>query len=125
MTKDVFCEWLKEPRANLRDIQDRQKVLFLDNYNGHEVTEQASTALERLKTRLQYFPANATHLIQPCDSFVISKIKDAWRRRWEEKKLDMIKNGEWQDEEEVPENPQGRGAGRGWGRSRRKGPGKG
>ncbi|KAL2643484.1 hypothetical protein R1flu_011071 [Riccia fluitans] len=42
------------------------------------------------------FPANATHLVQPADSFVISKIKDAWSRQWEEKKMEKIAAGMWQ-----------------------------
>ncbi|KAL3695584.1 hypothetical protein R1sor_009660 [Riccia sorocarpa] len=37
-----------------------------------------------------------THLVQPADSFVISKIKDAWTKRWELKKMELIKNSEWQ-----------------------------
>jgi hypothetical protein len=35
------------------------------------------------------FPPNATHLCQPCDSFVISKIKEAWGKRWDKKKYEM------------------------------------
>lgn len=35
-------------------------------------------------------------MTQPYDSFVISKIKDAWTRRWEAKKLELMQGGQWQ-----------------------------
>ena len=36
-----------------------------------------------------------THLVHPCDSFVISKIKDEWKRLWEVEKMRMIRADEW------------------------------
>lgn len=54
--------------------------------------------LRELNIELRYFPSNSTHLLQPADSFVISKIKDAWLKRWDEKKIDMVKRKEWQNE---------------------------
>jgi hypothetical protein len=44
---------------------------------------------------LRFLPPNATHLCQPADSFVISKIKDAWTKRWELHKMKMIHDGNW------------------------------
>ncbi|RHY02925.1 hypothetical protein DYB36_008092 [Aphanomyces astaci] len=35
------------------------------------------------------------HTVQPADSFVISKIKDEWTRRWDIKKLELIQSNEW------------------------------
>lgn len=37
-------------------------------------------------------------MCQPADSFVISKIKDAWSARWEAYKLHCIQTGVWQNE---------------------------
>ncbi len=34
-------------------------------------------------------------LVQPADSFVISKIKYAWTKRWESKKVEMIREQQW------------------------------
>src|SRR4051812_6434284 len=39
----------------------------------------------------------ATDLVQPADSFVISKIKDDWTARWEKHRMRMLANGEWAD----------------------------
>jgi DDE superfamily endonuclease len=69
----------------------------MDNYNGHSLTDEASNLLARMNMEIRYFPKNATHLVQPADSFVISKIKDAWTRRWEQKKIDMIRDECWQN----------------------------
>ena len=49
------------------------------------------------RTVLKYPPPCSTHLCQPADSFVISKIKDAWTRRWEAKKIELIRNDSWQN----------------------------
>ena len=46
---------------------------------------------------LHHLPANATDLCQPADSFIISKIKDAWTNGWNKKKLDLIRDDEWQE----------------------------
>ncbi|ETM02331.1 hypothetical protein L917_01187, partial [Phytophthora nicotianae] len=46
---------------------------------------------------LKFFPPNATDLCQPADSFVISKIKDAWKAKWNEKKLEFIRDNRWQN----------------------------
>jgi hypothetical protein len=36
-------------------------------------------------------------LTQPCDSFILQKLKDESRRRWELEKLEMINDGEWKN----------------------------
>lgn len=35
--------------------------------------------------------------MQPADSFIIQKIKEAWRARWEKYKYESIKEGDWAD----------------------------
>lgn len=42
--------------------------------------------MARIDTEIRTFSEAATYLVQPYDSFVISKIKDAQTGRWEEKK---------------------------------------
>ena len=53
------------------------------------------SALEATNTELRYFPPCATDLVQPADSFVISKIKDEWTRLWEIEKMRLIQEGQW------------------------------
>ncbi|KAL3682563.1 hypothetical protein R1sor_000585 [Riccia sorocarpa] len=77
-------------------------VINMDNgsYSRFQRTSQKiQEALAAENTLLWYFPPVATHLVQPTDSFVISKIKDAWTRIWECKETDpeMIKAREWSD----------------------------
>ena len=43
--------------------------------------------------------------VQPCDSFVISEIKDEWTTLWESYKFDAIKNSLWQDVSGAIKNP--------------------
>ncbi|OWY97242.1 hypothetical protein PHMEG_00032280 [Phytophthora megakarya] len=97
MTSKVFAQWLGESRVIRRLPRQQKMIIWADNYSGHTLTEQANTELSRLNAEVRAFPANATHLVQPADSFVISKIKDAWTKRWEAKKVEMIRAGEWQN----------------------------
>jgi hypothetical protein len=46
---------------------------------------------------LRYLPTCATHLCQPTYTFIISKIKDAWTKRWEAKKSELIQQDSWQN----------------------------
>jgi hypothetical protein len=40
-------------------------------------------------------PKNSIHLTQPADSFIIQNIKQAWKKGWDAKKVEMIKDGDW------------------------------
>jgi hypothetical protein len=42
-------------------------------------------------------PPCSTHLCQPADTFIISKIKDAWTKRWKAKKIELIQTNAWQN----------------------------
>lgn len=58
---------------------------------------QRGFAAKKINTKLCKLPANATDLVQPADSFVIQRIKEAWRRRCDDYKLSCVKNGIWKD----------------------------
>ena len=77
----VFAEWLAEPRAIRRDIYGRNRTLFVENCSGHIETEAVSKCLRDINAALRKRPANATDLVQPADSFAISKLENAWRTR--------------------------------------------
>lgn len=87
----VFPQWFYEPRAFQPDRYGRQKLLFLDNCGGHN----ESDSMTRTNTTFRFFPPCATNKVQPTNAFVISKIKDAWTKRWESKKMKMIREQEW------------------------------
>jgi hypothetical protein len=48
-------------------------------------------------TILRYLPPCSTHLCQSVDTFIISKIKDAWTKHWEAKKIEFIQTNAWQN----------------------------
>ena len=86
----LFAEYFQENRAHHRDpVRDRgrERVIYVDNFSGHNSTDELQEALGGLKATLRFFPPNCTDLVQPADSFVISKIKDHWRDQWNLKKV--------------------------------------
>ena len=90
----VFGEWLSEPRA-IFALFTGKKVLRVENCSGHIFTNETSRLFARINTSRRKLPANATNLVQPADTFVIAKIKDAWRRVWDRFEMEMIEKGEW------------------------------
>ena len=77
MTATLLNEWLKEPRAIRKDIQNRRRFLWADNYSGHNLDERHVESLRNINTEIMYFPKNATHLVQPADSFVVKLLSTA------------------------------------------------
>ncbi|KAL3698368.1 hypothetical protein R1sor_012444 [Riccia sorocarpa] len=96
ITSACIAQYYREHRVNRPDSDGRSIILWLDNAPGHNQTPEIEQALRDIKYEVRQFPENNTHLVQPADSFVISKIKDAWTKRWELKKMELIKNSEWQ-----------------------------
>ena len=95
MDNNVFQKWLQEPRAISKDPGGRTRMLFLDNCSGHRLSDPVKEGLTNISTRLKFLPKNATHLCQPLDSFVIQKLKAYWRKQWEAKKIEMIRDNQW------------------------------
>ena len=94
MDRRVFREWIQELEKDPFGIQ---KIIYLDNCGGHNETPETVTLLKKKNIQLRRLPENATDLCQPADSFVIQKIKEEWSRLWNEKKMEMIRNGSWRE----------------------------
>lgn len=95
MDNELFSCWLSERRCVQADGLGRTRVIYVDNCSGHATSAKVQDACKAIKLDLRKLPKNATDLTQPADSFVIAKIKDAWTRRWEAYKAEMIQTGQW------------------------------
>jgi hypothetical protein len=72
-------------------------VVWLGNCSSHSLTPRLTTILTGKNTILRYLLPCSTHLCQPADTFIISKIKDAWTKRWKAKKIELIQTNAWQN----------------------------
>ena len=97
MDQTLFSDYFVEPRAFQSDVHGRSKFIWVDNCTGHNMIPRLSTVLEANNAILKYLPPCSTHLCQPTDTFIISKVKDAWTKRWEAKKTDLITSNAWQN----------------------------
>lgn len=97
MDSALFADWLNSPRIFKPLSNNRTRVIWVDNCSAHKLTPETKAALNRSRTELRFFPACATDLVQPADSFVIQRIKAEWRLRWDKKVMDMISNKMWTD----------------------------
>lgn len=98
-------KWLGERRAINRLSDGKKRVLFVDNCSSHTEHESVQEKLSNINTALRKLPPQTTNRTQPADSFVISKIKAAWRRRWDDYKYQQIENGNWKDGSGFIHNP--------------------
>jgi hypothetical protein len=90
MDQALFSKFFLEPRAFQPDLHGHTKVIWVDNCNSHRITPRLTTVSTEKQTILKFLPPCCTHLCQPTDTFIISKIKDAWTMRWEIKKTELI-----------------------------------
>ena len=103
--RDVWKEWLQHEKSISSLFDGKTTRLFVDNCSSHIEDEDAIKHLQTKNTVLHKLSPNATHLVQPADSFVIQKLKDARRRRWDGYILKAIEEGKWNDKK----NPRGSG----------------
>jgi len=97
MDQTILPEYFLKPRAYQVDLHQCMKIIWLDNCSGYIVTSRLAAVLATKNTVFKFLPPCSTHLCQPADKFLISKIKDAWRRRWEAKKFELIQQNAWQN----------------------------
>ena len=97
MDQTMFPEYFLEPRTYQADLHHCQKIIWLDNCSSHAMTPRLATVLAAKNTIFKFLPPCSTHVCQPADTFLISKIKDAWTRRWEAKKIELIQQNAWQN----------------------------
>ena len=81
MDQTLFSDYFVESRAFQSDVHSRSKFIWVDNCTSHNMTPKLSTVLEANNAILKYLPPCSTHLCQPADTFIISKVKDAWTKR--------------------------------------------
>lgn len=97
MYRRVFVEGLSEKTIFNFLPNNRKRVLFVDNAGSQAISDEVKNDLIRSNTEIRFLPKNFTDLCQPADSFVIQKIKAAWRRIWDEKRMHMIEGNVWTD----------------------------
>lgn len=87
--------WLCETQIVSNIPNNRQHVLFSDNCSGRNSIAELSDTAICTNTVVRLFPRNATHSIQPRDSFGIQKIKNTLSRWLEACKMSMVRAGMW------------------------------
>jgi len=97
MDQTLFPEYFLKSRAYQADLHQRMKIIWLDNCIGHTVTPRLADVLAAKNTVLKFLSACSIHVCQPANMFLISKIKDAWTKQWEAKKIELIQQNTWQN----------------------------
>lgn len=75
--------WSHEQRPIKSLPRQLLRAIFIDNFIGHELSEEIFEAAENILTTVSYLPSNTNDETQPAYPFVIKKVKAAWRKRWD------------------------------------------
>lgn len=100
-----MLEWLQERKLISELPHYRRRILYLDNCSGHNLSINLILDVEAINTETRYYPANATHLMLPRDSFAIQNIKGVWSTIWEQHKMEMIQKIIWTRKSSRVPNP--------------------
>ena len=82
MDRNMFFEWLSEPRAIAPAPNLVVHNLFLDNSTGHAETPELENALNSINTKLCKLPPNPTYKVEALDSFIKREFKRIWKSSW-------------------------------------------
>lgn len=97
MDKRIFLQWLKGKRVLQLLPDGGKRVLYVDNVNTHDLTEEVKAALREIYTEIRFFPCNATHFVQLVDSFAIQELKTYWRNECDDYKMNALDKKMWAD----------------------------
>ena len=74
----LFAKFFNDLRAYQGDSHSYVKHVWCDNSSSHNASPMLDATLARKNTRLYYLSPCTTHLVQPANQFIITKIKEAW-----------------------------------------------
>ena len=77
MDQTIFPKYFLEPCAYQGDVHQRMKIIRLDNCSSYAMIPRLIAILAAKSNIFKFLPPYSTHLCQPTDTFLISKIKDA------------------------------------------------
>lgn len=91
MDRRVMPAWFSEPRLWCALPNNRLRQLLVDNCSGHVEKPEIEAVSDKTRMDINYFPSNANHLVQACDSLFIQKIKREWTTHSETYNMTVIK----------------------------------
>lgn len=93
----VMPQRLGKTRGSRPLPNERRRVPYTNNCSEYDETDHQKDASEHIRIYVAYFPQNATHLAQPCDSLTIQWMKRACTTHWETYSMNMAKVRKWKE----------------------------
>lgn len=94
MDRRVFSAMFLEDHFDQPDVQENEKIIFLDNMSSHQMTSELERILHEVHTSLSQFPGNSTHKFQLLGTGIQKVFKEIWREIWAEKKIGLTEKCE-------------------------------
>lgn len=90
MDNVVFASYFHEGPATEKSVDGRNWILYVDNCYGNRFTEEVKNSSAKANTELRKLLPISTDKVQPADQLIISKIKAAYKVRWEKNMAEKI-----------------------------------
>lgn len=85
-----------EGKRTLPTVREGEKcVIIVENCPGHACTQELQKTLAETRTEVRFLPKNATEICQPTATFIIQKVKAAWRKRWDKQCVELVETEAW------------------------------
>jgi len=95
VNRRVFAEYFSDGRFILPLSNNRERRLYIDDCHVHNTTPALTASTHVCRTQLRRFFNNCTTLIQPADQVLIRMFKALWRKKWELKRAQLMRNGDY------------------------------
>lgn len=83
-TWDELLKWVVPQMQAHAGTEDITIVFDAAPQHGAEATSLSATESVKFGAKLVCIPPNSTHVLQPCDQYVIANLKQAWRTSQQE-----------------------------------------
>lgn len=93
MNQQLFTHYFGNPRVITALPNNRTRQIWIDKCTIHNENPALVHACELIKTILNRFTSNATTLIQPLDQYLLRIFKEEWKKKWEQKRAELIPIG--------------------------------
>ena len=90
MDQGLFADFFQEPCAFQPNLHGCTKTIWVDNCMGYNLTPRLQAVLQAKYSILRYLQPCSTHLCQPVDTFIVSKIKMLGQNNGRPKKLNLL-----------------------------------
>ena len=101
MSSQLFHEYFSNKQVIDPLDGGRTRKLWIDSCRVHNNTPELLESLQICQTEIRRFHPNCTSLVQPLDQMLLRSFKSEWRKRWDKKRNELVKERQFTNSRRV------------------------